>query len=137
MLYRGRRWVKFMDGNIETLYLIWRLSEDESITIGELNRKDRDKYYFKYDLEGVREAIHKGFQVLSTMPIITAKYFKEELFSIFQRRVSGKHKKEILEDIEEKQDEYDDFTLLMISKGKCIDDGLEFVSSVHKLIENI
>lgn len=121
-----------MESNVEILYLVWRSSEDECITIGELNRRDGDKYYFKYDLNGVREAIKKGFEVLSTMPIITAKYFKEELFSIFQRRVSGKHKREILEDIEEKQEEYDDFELLKISKGKCIDDGLEFVKRIER-----
>ncbi|MEG2354129.1 MAG: hypothetical protein RSB70_05780 [Clostridium sp.] len=120
-----------MNENSEILYLIWRISDDEYIKIGELRRTFGERYYFKYDIEGVKMATREGFKVFNTMPVVTASYFKEELFSVFIKRVSGKYKKEIMEckNVDNIK-EYDEFELLKISRGRIKEDKVEFLSSI-------
>lgn len=76
------------------LKLIWKNEGGESFSIGNLTCK-RDKYYFQYNLEEAKRAILEGFKPLDGFPKLDVKYFREELFSTFQKWVRDTDNKDI------------------------------------------
>ncbi|MGL4730748.1 MAG: hypothetical protein ACRCW0_04095 [Clostridium sp.] len=99
----------------EKLILMFNNS-GEKIKVGELLKKE-NKYYFKYDIEGVKKSTEFGFEVLENFPRINAQYFKEEVFTEFRERLASDH----LTDEEV-------FDLLKRTGGKLAEDKLEFVT---------
>lgn len=114
------------------IWMIWKNSEGESFKVGELSRRAK-KYYFKYDIDGVKKAEEYGFSPLDNFPRIDVEYFREELFNSFSKRLPGQGKKDInsvLKQYDLKQ--YDAFELLIKSGGKSSTDSFEFVSPFNE-----
>lgn len=110
------------------IWMMWKNDEGELFKVGELSKKT-EKYYFKYDIDGVENAKAYGFSLLPYFPKLDAKYFREELFSSFAKCLPGHGKKDktsILKEYDLK--EYDDFELLKKIGGKMISDNIEFIS---------
>lgn len=78
----------------EILYLTWRCTED-TFKIGELIFCE-NRYYFKYDIEGVKEATKHGFELLNGFSRLNSKYFSEVPFKLFSSWISTNHKQEIV-----------------------------------------
>lgn len=107
------------------LWMIWRNEQGEAFKVGELCRIS-EKYYFKYDAEGVKKAEEYGFSPLPQFPRVDVEYFREELFQSFSQRLpSRRQANTILKEYNLK--EYNVFELLKISGGKTTTDSLEFV----------
>lgn len=110
------------------IWMMWKNSEGESFKVGELARR-AEKYYFRYDINGVEKAEEYGFSPLPNLPLIGVEYFREELFNSFSKRLPGHGKKDIggvLKQYDLKK--YDAFELLKKSGGKISTDSFEFVS---------
>ena len=110
------------------IWMIWKNDEGQSFKIGELSKKT-EKYYFKYDIEGVKKAEVYGFSPLPYFPKIDAKYFREGLFRSFLKRLPMHGKREITSVLKEYEiEEYDDLELLKKSGGKMSTDSFEFTA---------
>lgn len=111
-----------------TIYMMWKNNEGESFNVGELSKK-AGKYYFKYDTRGVEKAKEYGFCILPYFPIVDAKYFSEELFRTFSKRLPSHGKKDktsVLKEYDLKN--YDDFELLKKIGDKILSDNIGFIS---------
>lgn len=109
------------------IWMIWKNREGEPFKVGELC-KDDEKYYFKYDIDGVKRAEEYGFLPLPYFPRTDAEYFREELFQSFLNRLPGHGKRDKNSVLKEyKLDKYDAFELLKRSGGKISKDSFEFV----------
>ena len=112
----------------DTIWMIWKNDEGESFKIGELSRRTK-KYYFKYDIDGVKKAEAYGFSPLPSLPRIDAEYFREELFQSFSERLPWHGRKDTNSVLKEYDlEEYDSFELLKKSGGKVSTDSFEFVT---------
>jgi hypothetical protein len=112
------------------IWMIWRNEQEQSFKVGELCRIG-EKYYFKYDAEGVRKAEEYGFYPLPQFPRLDVEYFREELFNSFSQRLPCK--REANNALKEyKLKEYDLFELLKRSGGKTTTDSLEFVPHLNE-----
>ncbi|MBU3092522.1 hypothetical protein KPL35_10580 [Clostridium sp. CF011] len=110
------------------IWMIWKNEQEETFKVGELS-KGPEKYYFKYDIEGVKKAEAYGFSPLPCFPIVNSKYFSEELFRSFVTRLPYQGEKDMTSVLKEYNiDEYDDLELLGKSGGKMSTDRFEFVS---------
>jgi hypothetical protein len=110
------------------IWMMWRNSEGESFKVGELSRREQ-KYYFKYDILGVKKAEEYGFSPLINFPRTDVEYFREELFSSFSKRVPGHGKKEISSVLKQYElKKYDIFELLKKSGGRIPTDSFEFIT---------
>lgn len=78
----------------EILYLTWGCNED-TFKIGEFTFCE-NKYYFKYDVDGVKEAEKHGFELLNGFPRVNSKYFSEVPFKLFSNWISSNHRQEII-----------------------------------------
>jgi len=108
------------------IWMIWKSDEGESFKVGELSKRPK-KYYFKYDLDGVKKAEKHGFSPLPYFPIVDVRYFSERLFRSFSKRLPGNSKKDISSILKEYDlEEYDDLELLVKSGGKMPTDSFEF-----------
>ena len=110
------------------IYMMWKNNEGESLKVGELSKK-AGKYYFKYDINGMKNAKEYGFGILPYFPKVDVKYFREELFRTFSNRLPGHGKKDktsILKEYDLKK--YDDFELLKKIGDKILGDNIEFIS---------
>ncbi len=67
------------------IWMIWKNDQGEPFKVGELSKRS-EKYYFKYDIEGVKKAEEYGFSPLPYLPRVDVEYFREELFSSFSKR---------------------------------------------------
>lgn len=105
----------------EVLNLFWKSGEGIEFKIGELCRKS-GKYYFKYEVESVKEALEQGFELLTSFPRLDSEYFREELFRIFVERIPNKNRKEYNNNITEN----DEFIALKETKGVINKDSLFF-----------
>ena len=111
-----------------TVWMMWKNDEGKSFKVGELSKKT-DKYYFKYDMDGVEKAKEYGFSLLSYFPKVDAKYFREELFSSFSKLLPENEKKDKTSILKEYGlDEYDDLELLKKIGDKVNLDNIEFIS---------
>ena len=114
------------------IWMIWKNKDGESFKVGELSKRP-DKYYFRYDIEGVKKAEAYGFLPLPYFPIIDAKYFREGLFRSFSKRLPGHGKKDINSVLKEYNlKKYDDLKLLEKSGGVMPTDSFEFRSPFDK-----
>ena len=114
------------------IWMIWKNKDGESFKVGELSKRP-DKYYFRYDIEGVKKAEAYGFLPLPYFPIIDAKYFREGLFRSFSKRLPGHGKKDINSVLKEYNlKKYDDLKLLEKSGGAMPTDSFEFRSPFDK-----
>ncbi|GAA0121199.1 MAG: hypothetical protein KID00_07100 [Clostridium argentinense] len=104
----------------EILWLMFKNSDGEKIKVGELIKKE-SKFYFKYDVEGVKRAEEYGFTPLPNLPRINSKYFREEVFRTFAERVEAK----TLNDEEI-------FDLIKTTGAKLAEDQLEFFNPEAK-----
>ncbi|MBU3159523.1 hypothetical protein KPL37_07105 [Clostridium frigoris] len=110
------------------IYMMWKNNEGKSFKVGELSKKT-GKYYFKYDTNGVENAKEYGFCPFPYFPKVDAKYFREELFRTFAKRLPVQGKKDktsILKEYDLKK--YDDFELLKKIGDKMLSDNIEFIS---------
>jgi len=115
-----------------TIWMIWKNDQDESFKVGELSRRS-GKYYFNYDIDGVKRAQEYGFSPLPYFPKLDAEYFREELFRTFSKRLPGHGKKSMPSVLKEyKLRKYDDLELLKRSGGKMSTDSIEFVASIEE-----
>ena len=111
------------------IWMVWRNDQNQPFKIGELSKR-AEKYYFKYDIDGVKNAEVFGFTPLTYFPRTDAEYFKEELFSSFLKRIPGQGKKDISAILKEYSlEKYDDLELLKRSGGKMSTDSFEFTST--------
>jgi len=111
----------------DVIWMIWKNDQGEPFKVGELS-KTLEKYYFKYDIDGVKKAQVYGFTPLQYLPKVDVEYFREELFSSFSKRLSFHGKKEITSILKEYHlQEYDAFELLKKGGGKMSTDSLEFI----------
>jgi len=108
-----------------TIWMMWKNEEGESFKVGELCRQ-AEKYYFKYDIDGVEKAEQYGFSPLPNLPRIDVEYFREELFHSFSQRLPCKREASSLLK-EYNLVEYDVFELLKRSGGKSTTDSFEFI----------
>lgn len=108
--------------NEDVLYLIW-CGEKEEYKVGKLWRREK-KYYFKYIVEEVKEAIEEGFELLEGFPRIDAEYFKEELFSAFVKHINIKGRKDVMV----KEERVDEFKMLENLNKKDTKEGFYFKS---------
>lgn len=110
------------------IWMLWRNDQGEPFKVGELSRRE-EKYYFRYDNDGVKKAEKYGFSPLPKLPRIDTEYFREELFCSFLTRIPGNGKKDVNSVLKEYHlVEYDPFELLVKSGGKMPKDSFEFVS---------
>ena len=117
------------------MWMMWKNEQEESFKVGELCRRG-GKYYFKYDIDGVKKAEEYGFSSLPQFPRLDVEYFREELFHSFSERLPGKREANSLLK-EHKLKEYDAFELLKRSGGKSATDSLEFVSPFNDENNNL
>lgn len=111
----------------DVIWMIWKNDQGEPFKVGELS-KTLEKYYFKYDIDGVKKAEVYGFVPLPHLPKVDVEYFREELFSSFSKRLSFHGKKDKTSILKEYNlQEYDAFELLKKSGGKMSTDSLEFI----------
>jgi hypothetical protein len=111
------------------IWMIWKNDQGEPFKVGELSRRT-GKYYFKYDIDGVKKAEVHGFSPLPYLPRIDAEYFREELFRSFSERLHWHGKKDVNSVLKEYDlAEYDAFELLKKSGGKISTDNFEFIPS--------
>lgn len=110
------------------IWLMWKDEQGQAFKVGELS-KGSEKYYFKYDVEGVKRAKEYGFSSLPYFPIVDAKYFREELFNSFSNNLPGYGKKDITS-VLKKYDitVYDDFEILKKCGGQTSEGRFEFIS---------
>ena len=122
-----------MTGEVrDIIWMTWRNGEGESFKVGELARR-AEKYYFRYDIEGVKKAEEYGFIPLTNLPRIDVEYFREELFYSFSKRLPYHGKRDIRSVLKEYGlEEYDAFELLKKTGGKCPGDSFEFITPVTK-----
>ncbi|MFT5874717.1 MAG: hypothetical protein ACI8WT_003694 [Clostridium sp.] len=114
------------------IWMMWKNDQGEPFKVGELSKSD-EKYYFKYDIDGVKKAEEYGFSLLPYLPRIDAEYFREELFRSFSKRLPWHGKKDVNSVIKEYNlKEYDEFELLKKSGGKTQTDSFEFVLPFDK-----
>jgi len=114
------------------IWMIWRNDEGVAFKVGELSKRP-GKYYFRYDLDGVKKAEAYGFSPLPYFPKLDAKYFREGLFRSFSERLPGHNKKDRTSVLKEYNlEEYDDLELLIKSGGKMPTDSFEFRSSLEE-----
>ena len=110
------------------IWMIWKNDQGEPFKVGELS-KSAEKYYFKYDIDGVKKAEAYGFSPLPYLPRIDAEYFREELFRSFSERLPWHGKKDVNSVLKEYNlEEYNAFELLKKSGGKISTDSFEFIS---------
>ena len=115
-----------------TIWMIWKNEEGESFKVGELSRQ-AEKYYFKYDIDGVEKAEEYGFSPLPNLPRVDVEYFREELFQSFSTRLPVHGKKDISSVLKQYDlKAYDAFELLKKSGGKISTDSFEFVEPFDK-----
>lgn len=105
----------------ELFNLFWKSENGSKFKIGELCRRN-GKYYFKYEVESTKNAMEKGFELISSFPRLDAEYFREELFRVFADRIPNKSRKEYNNNV----DENDEFTALKETKGVMDKDSLYF-----------
>ncbi|HCQ89232.1 MULTISPECIES: hypothetical protein [unclassified Clostridium] len=103
-----------MNNREDILWLMFKNSDGEKIKVGELVKK-KSKFYFKYDVEGVKKAMDYGFTPLPNLPRINSEYFREEMFRTFADRVEAR----LLNDEEI-------FDLIKTTGAKLDEDELEF-----------
>lgn len=109
------------------IWIIWKNDQGEPFKIGELSRT-AEKYYFKYDINGVKKAEAYGFSPFPYFPTIDAEYFREELFHSFSMRLPWHGRKDVNAILKEYNlEEYDAFELLKKSGGKMSTDSFEFI----------
>lgn len=114
------------------IWMIWKNDQGEPFKVGELSKRS-EKYYFKYDIDGVKKAEEYGFSPLPYLPRIDAEYFREELFRSFAQRLPWHGKKDVTSVLKEYNlQEYDAFELLKKTGGKTSTDRFEFISSVDE-----
>lgn len=122
------------------LWLMWKDDQGEPFKVGELS-KGSEKYYFEYDIEGVKKANEYGFSPLPYFPMVNAKYFREELFNSFSNNLPGYGKSDITSVLKKYNiNEYDDFEVLIKTGCKTSTDSFEFISPFkegEELVENI
>lgn len=73
----------------KTLKLVWKNESGENYSVGKLTH-EKGKYYFQYNESEVKRATEKGFSLLPGFPRVNAKYFREELFLVFQNWLGEK-----------------------------------------------
>ena len=111
----------------DVIWMIWRNDQGEPFKVGELS-KTAEKYYFKYDIDGVKKAEPYGFAPLPHLPRVDVEYFREELFSSFSKRLSQHGKRDMTSILKEYNlKEYDAFELLKKGGGKMSTDNFEFI----------
>ncbi|MCB2293118.1 hypothetical protein LGK95_06220 [Clostridium algoriphilum] len=122
-----------MTSKVENMiWMIWKNDEGQSFKIGELSKRT-EKYYFKYDIDGVKKAGEYGFSPLPYFPKVDAKYFREGLFRSFSERLPLHGRKDITSILKEYDiEEYDDLELLKRSGGKMSTDSFEFISPFNE-----
>ena len=114
------------------IWIVWKNDQEESFKVGELS-KQTDKYYFKYDIDGVKRAQEYGFTPLPYFPRVDVEYFSEELFRTFSKRLPVHGKKGITSVLKEYGlKKYDDLELLKRSGGKMPTDSFEFISTFEE-----
>jgi len=125
--------VRGMTSKVENMiWMIWRNDEGQSFKIGELSKRT-EKYYFKYDIDGVTKAEAYGFSPLPYFPKVDAKYFREGLFRSFIERLPMHGRRDITSVLKEYDiEEYDDLELLKKSGGKMSTDSFEFISPFNE-----
>ena len=111
----------------DKLKFAWNDSEGERHIIGELKREN-GKYYFKYDLSGIKEAAQYGFSPLICFPSVNATYENDRLFPVFQSRLPDKRRRDMDKILKTYGlTEYEPFELLKSSGGRLPTDRYEFV----------
>ena len=110
------------------IWMIWKNDQGQPFKVGELS-KGTEKYYFEYDIDGVKRAEEYGLSLLPYFPIVDAKYFREELFYSFSNHLPAHGKSDITSVLKKYNiKEYDEFELLKKSGFKTTTDSFEFTS---------
>ena len=121
----------------DVIWMIWKNDQGQPFKVGQLS-KGAEKYYFEYDIDGVKRAEEYGFAPLETFPIVDAKYFREELFYSFSSNLPGYGEKDITSVLKKYSiKEYDDFELLKKSGGQTSTGSFEFISPFEEMGEEI
>ena len=112
----------------DLVYLLWKNKEhNHSYKVAELYKYD-NKYYFKYILENVKDAIEDGFTLLVAFPNVNAIYESPNLFAVFASRLPDERRPEIKNILETYNlNNYDEFELLKKSGAKLPTDNYEFI----------
>lgn len=113
--------------NKDSIYLYWNNQNDnKSYKVAELY-KSNNKYYFKYILENVNEALALGFKLLVAFPNVNATYESNSLFASFASRLPDKRRPEINKILKSYGlENYDEYELLKRSGAKLPTDNYEF-----------
>ena len=111
----------------DKLYLIWNNGEGKEIEVGELKNK-KNHYYFKYNIEGVKEAQEYGFELLPSLSKLQSTYFREGLFRAFTEWIPKKSSN-VLTSLSKvnNREEINEFQMLRISKDNLKVDRFKFI----------
>ncbi|WP_053956876.1 HIRAN domain-containing protein [Inediibacterium massiliense] len=120
-----------MNKSREILWLIWQDPvKRQRYKIGELY-KENEMYYFRYDLEGVKEAKKYNFELLPSFSQLNSTYENDKMFPVFSTRLPDKRRRNIDEILKKYGlERYDAFEFLKKNGGKLPIDTLEFVEPI-------
>ncbi len=112
----------------DLVYLVWTdVNTGKKYKVAMLY-KENGKFYFKYILENLQEAMSNGFELLIAFSQINATYENSQLFPVFSARLPDKKRPEIKEIlVTYGMTEYDEFELLKRSGAKLPTDNYEFI----------
>lgn len=122
---------------IKQIYLIWRRGRSERrIKIGRILRNQTDGVRFMYILDGVNEAVEKGFNMYPDFPDPN-KIYRNNVLEIFSQRLNNTERSDIQKyydywEINPKMKE-DKFYVLAQTQGLLPTDTFEFLAEYYPI----
>ena len=117
-----------MVDNHDVVWLVWNeKKQQKKIKVAELMKR-ANKYYFKYDIDGVKEAMKYDLVLLPCFSHLNAEYSSDKLFPIFSTRLPDPKRKDIGMILGKYGlNSYDEFELIKKSGAKLPTDPYEFI----------
>lgn len=115
-------------------FVIWQdtITTKRKFIIGFIE-KNKEEFSFRYYGE-IDEALEKGFSLLKPFDDKNKIYKSDILFPIFSSRLPDSKRKDINKILDKYNlDKYNEFDLLVKSKGKLPIDSLSFVEIIDKI----
>lgn len=121
--------------NNNVVQVVWKDPRSRrNFVIGEVKKKDKNKYEFYYTGE-IDEARKKGFQLFLSFDDRNKTYESDSLFSVFASRLPDRKRRDIEEILSKYQlKEYDEFELLKCGAELPID-TLKFIVPIDEISE--